>query len=71
METLKLTVEGMTCGHCKAAVTKALQGVPGVNQAEVDLGAKLATVTFDVSRTSFDQLKAAVEEEGYKVTAKA
>ncbi|MBF2455135.1 heavy-metal-associated domain-containing protein, partial [Listeria seeligeri] len=30
MEKLTLTVEGMTCGHCEARVTKALSEVSGV-----------------------------------------
>ena len=32
-----LKVTGMTCGHCKAKVEKAVQKVPGVTRATVDL----------------------------------
>ncbi len=35
--TTNLTIIGMTCGHCQHAVRKALQGVPGVTDAVVDL----------------------------------
>jgi len=33
----EITVKGMSCGHCAAAVTKALQSLPGVTQVQVDL----------------------------------
>lgn len=67
METLTLRVEGMTCGHCKAAVTEALRQVSGVTAAEVDLEHKLAKVTFVAGQTHLTALKAAVEAEGYQV----
>lgn len=34
---MEITVKGMTCGHCAAAVTKALEGLPGVSQMQIDL----------------------------------
>jgi len=40
-----LTVSGMTCGGCAAAVSRALTGIPGVVAARVDLSAGRATVT--------------------------
>jgi len=59
--TIKVT--GMTCGHCVAAVTKALQNVPGVEQAEVSLEQKQARVT---GHADTQALLAAVKEEGYE-----
>ena len=44
MQTTTLQVTGMTCQHCVAAVTKALQAVPGVQTAQVDLDQARATV---------------------------
>lgn len=32
-----ITIKGMTCGHCVAAVTKALEGVDGIADVSVDL----------------------------------
>ena len=40
----KMVIEGMKCMHCKASVEKALQAVPGVTAAEVDLEAKIAKI---------------------------
>ncbi|HQT76255.1 MAG: heavy metal transporter [Rhodospirillales bacterium 20-64-7] len=35
---LRLKVSGMTCGHCVATVTKAVEAVPAVDEVSVDLG---------------------------------
>lgn len=60
-----LKISGMTCGHCVAAVTKALQQVPGVEQAEVSLDPQQAVVTGDAEPQA---LIAAVEQEGYEAS---
>ena len=33
----EITVKGMSCGHCVAAITKAMASLPGVSQVQVDL----------------------------------
>jgi copper chaperone len=33
----EIKVKGMSCGHCAAAITRALEALPGVSQVEVDL----------------------------------
>jgi copper chaperone CopZ len=38
METIRLKIAGMTCGHCVAAVNQALNAVPGVSKVQVGLG---------------------------------
>ena len=58
-----LHVEGMHCGHCTAAVERALQDVPGVDHASVDLESKLATVQGDARP---DALVKAVDAIGKK-----
>ena len=67
MEHIKLTVEGMSCGHCKNAVEKAVRGLPGVMTAEVDLAANSLTVDFDPDKTSLRDIKSAVEDAGYTI----
>lgn len=59
----KLKISGMTCGHCVSAVSKALQQVPGVEQAEVSLEPQQALITGNADP---DALVAAVKEEGYE-----
>ena len=39
----EIKVKGMSCGHCAAAVTKALQGLPGVSEVQVDLASGRVT----------------------------
>jgi copper chaperone len=33
----EITVKGMSCAHCVAAMTKAMTGLPGVSDVRVDL----------------------------------
>lgn len=61
-----LKVEGMSCGHCKAAVEKALKAVDGVENAVVDLGSKTAEITL-AEEVAEDILVKAVEDAGYEV----
>lgn len=63
----KLTIEGMSCGHCSAAVEKALHGVPGVTNATVDLETKTATVQMDADIPN-ETLQKVVADAGYTVT---
>ena len=63
METV-LKVEGMMCTHCKAMVEKVCKGVPGTEDAQVDLQAKTVTVTGSADR---EALAAAITEAGYEV----
>jgi copper chaperone len=59
----ELKIDGMTCGHCTAAVKKALERVPGVAGAEVDLATGRARVAGTADAT---MLVAAVQDEGYQ-----
>ena len=67
MEQITLKVEGMSCGHCKAAVEKALKGIAGVQGAEVDLDAKVVKVSYDADKTSKSDLTKAITDAGYDV----
>jgi copper ion binding protein len=67
MEQQVLTVEGMTCNHCKNAVEKAVRGLPGVMTAEVDLAAKSLKVEYDAAQSTINDIKKAVDDAGYKV----
>lgn len=63
-KTLNLAVTGMSCKHCQAHVKEALEKVPGVASAEVDLEGAKACVKADDSVTA-DALVKAVEAVGY------
>ena len=63
-----LHVEGMMCQHCVAHVKKALEGVEGVKEAVVDLGAKTAVAKL-ARDVDAEALTRAVVEAGYEVTS--
>ena len=67
MEKIVLRVDGMSCGHCKAAVEKALNLLGGVQGADADIGAKTVTVTYDAGKVNRDVLAEAIAEAGYEV----
>ncbi|MBU2839031.1 heavy metal-binding protein [Acidithiobacillus thiooxidans] len=62
MSDIHLKITGMTCEHCVRAVAKALEGVPGVEKADVTLEPGEAVVHGKADTTA---LTAAVKEEGY------
>lgn len=57
------TVEGMTCGHCVAAVEQEVGAVPGVSGVAADLATGRVVVTGD--RIEDAAVRAAVDEAGY------
>lgn len=67
MQTKSLDVKGMTCGHCKMSVEGALNKLDGVTAIEVDLGSGKVEVTYDETKISLDNMKEAVEDQGYDV----
>jgi len=62
---IALKVEGMTCGHCSAAVKRALEAVAGVQSVDVSLAQGRAEVMGEADPAI---LLAAVAEEGYRGT---
>ena len=62
METITLSISGMSCGHCVASVRAALDAVPGARVQDVRIGS--ATVAGGTPAA----LIAAVEDAGYDAT---
>lgn len=60
-------VEGMSCDHCRNAVESALAKLNGVTSAEVDLDKHQVRVDYDEDRVSVEQMKEAIEDQGYDV----
>jgi copper chaperone len=63
MSETKLTISGMSCEHCVSNATQALEGVPGVEKAEVTLKPGAAVV---YGNAKVEELIAAVAEKGYE-----
>jgi copper chaperone len=64
-EKLSYRVPGMSCDHCRRALSSALGAVAGVSGVDVDLDAKLVTVMGE----GLDDraLRSAIEHAGYEV----
>ncbi|MBK5246981.1 MAG: copper chaperone CopZ [Peptostreptococcaceae bacterium] len=67
MEKMILKVDGMSCSHCVSAVTKAVVSLDGVLEVDVKLETKTVTVEYDSGRVGFENIKEAIEDEGYDV----
>jgi Cu+-exporting ATPase len=63
--TINIPVTGMTCAACQARVQRALASAPGVEEASVNLLLHNATVEFDPTATSPEQLVEAIRDTGY------
>ena len=64
---LHLPITGMTCASCVSHVTRALEELPGVSEASVNLATERASVTVDSAGVSLDELKRAVQDSGYGI----
>ena len=62
----KYDVVGMTCSACSAHVDKAVRGLDGVDDVNVNLLQNSMTVEFDESKISENQIFEAVDKAGYK-----
>lgn len=62
-----LDVKGMTCNHCKMAVTNALKELDGVQDVDVNLETGKVNVTFEDGKVTDAQMKEAIEDQGYEV----
>lgn len=63
---MEITVKGMSCGHCAAAVTKALEELPGISQVQVDVSS--GRVTFaDANPISQEELARVIKAAGYEL----
>jgi len=63
MDTLNLSITGMSCGHCVARVKETLDALPGVHAEQVTIGT--ASVSYDAKAQSAETIARAVSEAGY------
>ena len=66
--TKTMKIEGMMCGHCEAAVKKALEALPQVDEAVVSHETGTAELTLN-AEIADDVLKKTVEDKDYTVTS--
>ena len=63
-QPVSLAIDGMSCGHCVAAVTEALSAVPGVTVQRVAVGS--AAVTIEPGTTAPAAVVEAIRDAGYE-----
>ncbi|WP_088189160.1 heavy metal translocating P-type ATPase [Desulfosporosinus sp. FKA] len=66
-QALKINVRGMMCEHCVKHVTKALEGLPGVDNVQVSLSEENASFNWEPSLTNRESIYQAIKEAGYEV----
>ncbi|HEX6302090.1 MAG TPA: heavy metal translocating P-type ATPase [Acidimicrobiia bacterium] len=65
VDSVRLSVQGMTCASCVSSIESALNSVPGVVDARVNLATEEATVDVADGSVAVDDLAAAVSSAGY------
>lgn len=67
MTEIKIKIEGMSCMHCVGRVKQALSALAGVSEANVEVGS--ASVKFDETKLSRQDIETAIKKAGYKTAA--
>lgn len=67
MENITLNVGGMSCGHCVKAVEGSVGDLDGVKEVNVNLEAGEVAVAYEPGKVSVEQIKEAIDEQGYDV----
>lgn len=69
MKDATFKVPEMSCGHCKAAIEGEIGKLSGVEYSNAEFEKGIVEVRYDENRVTTDELKGAIEEAGYTVTA--
>lgn len=67
VETITMDIEGMTCAGCEASVENAASGVEGVLEADASYDTGKATIKYDRSKATKDEVIAAINKTGFTV----
>lgn len=67
MQTVTYSVPGVSCEHCRAAISKEVSAVDGVTAVAVDLERKVVTVAGD--GVSDRAVRDAIDEAGYDIAS--
>jgi copper chaperone len=65
MQTITYSVPGISCDHCRTAITDEVSGVAGVTAVDVDLAGKVVSVTG--AGVDDAAVRDAIDEAGYDV----
>lgn len=65
--TTTLSVPAIHCDNCKNSIEGALNGLAGVDRAEVSVPEKTVTVAYDDGNVGLDEIRTAIEDQGFDV----
>jgi len=65
MQSKTVHVANISCKHCTMRIENTLRGVSGVVSANADAQTKKVMVEWDETKTSWDNLRSALEKIGY------
>ena len=68
-KTVTIKVDGMKCGKCSGAVTKALKATEGVEDAQVNHEKGEAVIKYDDQKLNEDKLREVINGTGFKAVA--
>ncbi len=68
VETLNLSIHGMTCANCARSVERKLLDVPGVTNTTVNLEKASAAVDYDTDLVKPEMVVKAVRELGFEAS---
>ncbi|QGT98736.1 hypothetical protein SYNTR_0143 [Candidatus Syntrophocurvum alkaliphilum] len=63
----ELTVEGMSCNHCKANIESTLNKLEGINQVFVNLDNKLVEISYNEQEISIEKIIELIDDLGFEV----
>jgi copper chaperone CopZ len=68
MKTATIRISGMTCVSCQNRIENKLKSTVGVEEATVNYNTGTATVTWNPSVVTFNEIKTSIEKLDYKVS---
>jgi copper chaperone len=69
MNTLTLTVTGMSCMGCVNSVKNLVGALPGIAGIEIDLASGRVEVKHDPAQADAAAIRSAIEDGGYGIAA--
>ena len=66
LQTVFFKIGGMSCAACSSRVERVLSKLPGIEKAAVNLAVEKATVTFDSTQITFNEIAKKVQDLGYR-----
>ena len=67
MKNIELKIEGMHCTGCSVRIEKILSNTEGIAKAQVSLEEKKATIEYEETKITLEEIKKQIEDAGFEV----